>query len=178
MGNLLTNDVLRSVSRDLELDKDSYLATKDQVLEKSEIDLGGGDSAVRVQGAVSVGGTMTKIQVPAQDLSVAPLSYTTILTSTFFIRNITIHFSDGAGVDVPVDETVKIFIDYGNSIYDTKIIDEQTTDENDQPQADFTYAFDGDFSIYGGAGTQIRVEISNSGLTGIAGLTINTEVLP
>lgn len=144
-----TNDLLRKVIRNEE-EENAYMA---------------------VAGSLTIGGIPIKIVIPAQDLSDGILSYTTEESASFRLTGISIHFSE------PVIEIVSLYKDFSNAGYDTKIYSKETSlDGGVTGATDFCFIPDSDVIIQGNNGTQLKLEVTNNGLNGIAYAIIEVEV--
>lgn len=102
-------------------------------------------------------------KITSQDLSLAPLSYTTNYARKFKLEQIMVHFSQ------PVTETITITLISANGAnYNTVLQSASLASETDfvyRPQGEANYQ----------AGDEIKVECTNSNVVGTAYTTIKTS---
>ena len=103
--------------------------------------------------------------VTSQDLSAAPLSYTTSINRKFKLQEVILHFS------AAVTETITITRDSVNGAnYDHILASRALSSEQN-----FVYRASGeqDFQI----GDEVKIQCTNANVTGIAYVTIKTREL-
>ena len=128
-----------------------------QVLNATEVELAGGERALRVTGSVSSGGEAQEITT-SQDLSIAPLNYTTSVGDNFIVKGIYLTFTSST--------TQTITIEYNG----VKLIDEEITGQ--------TARVCGGFTIYGGLGKELTITCTNTGTPAITvDVIIDIEVI-
>lgn len=150
--------------------------TQGEVLNRAFVDLGDGTGRLNIAGSLSIGGTRTKLK-KSQDLSLAPLVFNTGLSSDFYLRAITINVTNGYGVAQNIMEDIKIILDESDDNFDTPLIVESFIDNDGNATSSFSFFPDSDISVFASSGSDLRVEVSNNGLLGVANATIYVEVL-
>ena len=152
----------------------NLIYTQSEVLNRAYIE---NANALRIQGAISVGGTRTKVQ-SSQNLADAPFEYlTNITTSDFYLRGVTIRVTDGSGNSVDIMEKIEIVMDEGNDNFDTPIIAEDFIDDNGNGTNAFAFFPDSNILIFGTTGTQLKLKVSNYQNVGVINATVYLEVL-
>ncbi len=130
---------------------------------------------LQVAGNIAIGGTTLKLKAE-QDLAVAPFEYTTSITSDFFFRGVTISFTDGNNNPVDVNEEINIILDDEDDNYDVTLLKESTLNNEGLPTSSFTFFPDSDIEVFGGSGTNFKVQVTNNNTTGIAYMVLYVEV--
>jgi hypothetical protein len=104
-------------------------------------------------------------------LSTAPFEYITTQASDFYLRSVMIHS------DVAILEDFSIFVDDTDNDYDTKIYTKQTSSDGGVTGAtDLAFYPDSEILIYASSTQQIKLNITNTGLTGKVYVTLGIEV--
>lgn len=138
-----------------------------------EVPIDGSTSALRVVGNFTPSGSLKTIELPAHDLSLAPLEYITSETENFFLRKVMIHF------DSPVIEDITFYEDNTGATRDFLAFTDNTSNDGGVTgETDFAFFPLNEWKFNAKvAGQQFKMTISNNGLSGIAYVNIDVELV-
>lgn len=137
-----------------------------------EVPIDGSSSALRVTGSLDIGGIRALIKVPEHDLSTGAFEYITAQATNFKLKNILLHS------DTVILEDLMVYLDDTDNNYDTLIYAKQTSSDGGATGAtDLAFYPESEILVYATDGQQLKLTITNVGLTGKIYVSLGIEVL-
>ena len=151
------------------------IRTQSEILNRMAIEIPGGNLAMNISGAVTVGGTSIKLN-STQTLSLGEFNYTTNIPSDFQFRGITLSSTDGNGVFIPISETISLSTVESNNNFNVLLLSDSFLN-GATPTSSFAFFPEPSFNIFGSTGSQLNIKVTNTNIIGVVNMVLHLSTV-